>query len=70
MYEVFLCFTALALLPPEEIPAAFEYFSAKALDVDSWFEQFSNYVRRHWIHNITPLGFSVFRAPSRTNNAV
>ena len=62
MYEVFLCFTVLAVLPTEEIPVTFEYFSAEELDVDRRLEKFSSYVRRNRIHNITPLGFSVFRA--------
>ena len=62
VYEVFSCFTALAVLPTEGIPATFEYFSAKAFDVDRRLGKFSGDVRRHWIHNITPLGSAVFRA--------
>lgn len=70
VFKMFLNFTSLPLLPPEEIVPAFIYFSGEAMTLDPRFYRFLRYIRSFWLDKIGPVGMSVYRAPCRTNNAV
>ena len=69
--KIFLAFTALPLLPAAEIVPAFKYFAAVATTIHPNSIPFVSYMRSQWIEShIGPMGLSLYRLHTRTNNAV
>ena len=69
-WKMLVRFTALPLLPPHEISSTFDNLASQALALDQRFLPFVRYMKKQWMQKIGPLGISVYRALSRTNNNV